>query len=133
MNWLKDRIILRKFSSTSPVPFYEKEMLEGVHRCNGMWRVRAAFLYKTVDKCIQLQDLIPLLETKKTKLISHSDIAWKNMDNPTEIINNNLRYTQADIDCPCIIAEGVMNPFDKKYRMIDGSHRITKMQQENIT
>jgi hypothetical protein len=93
--------------------------LKGTHSCSGKWRV------SNVDQYILLKDLIPLLQTKQLQLIDHSDIGWKNMSTPH--IKMDERYDLCDVSIPGILAEGVQNPYRKKYRMIDGSHRMAKM------
>ena len=101
-------------------------MLSGKHTCRGDWVVGE------VEQYIELNELLPTIEARNPVLISHSEIGWKAMNSPDDKINhdNGLRYDNADIDCPCILAEGVYNPAGRKYRMVDGSHRITKMRIE---
>jgi|SRR6056300_148983 len=93
--------------------------LTGEHSCSGKWKVT------DIDQYIKLKDLIPLLQTKTPQDIDHSKIAWKCMDAPHLKIDE--RFSQCDIEVPGILAEGVINPFNKPYRMIDGSHRMAKM------
>jgi hypothetical protein len=37
------------------------------------------------------------------------------------------RYETCNIRIPGIVALDVINPYNKKYRMVDGSHRMAKM------
>jgi len=72
--------------------------------------------------------LYPFLKNKK--LVNFKDIGWKGKD-----LKFNLdidRYNAADIGYPCILTE-VENPYNCKYRMIDGKHRITKMIKMGMT
>jgi len=101
-------------------------MLTGTHSCRTKWSVSER------DQYIDLEDLLPLINSREPVLVPHIDIAWKCMDDPDMKIHGGygLRYKRADIHCPGIIADGVTNPFGKRYRMVDGSHRITKITQE---
>jgi len=42
------------------------------------------------------------------------------------------RYNNCNIRVPCIITEGE-NPYQLKYRMIDGRHRISKMVDRGLS
>ena len=42
------------------------------------------------------------------------------------ISNDSIRYLRADINLPGIVVKDMKNPFMKKYRMIDGRHRLKK-------
>jgi hypothetical protein len=97
--------------------------IKGWHDCCQEWRV-----HENRDSEIYLPDLIPLLETRKTIAIDHKDIAWWCMDTPEIKIDS--RYYACDIMFPGIVADGIINPFDKRYRMVDGSHRMAKMKLE---
>jgi hypothetical protein len=105
-------------------------MLQGRHSCRNEWW--GDWTVGERDQYIQLDELLPIIKERNPVLISHSEIGWKAMNHPSEKIHGDggLRYLNADIDCPCILAEGVYNPAGKKYRMVDGSHRITKMKME---
>ena len=94
--------------------------LKGTHSCVGQWQ-----LTEGVDQYVEVKDTIPYLLNRDPIMISHDQIAWKCMDNPSAKLDN--RYIQCDISYPGIVAESVINPFNKKYRMVDGSHRMTKM------
>jgi hypothetical protein len=52
------------------------------------------------------------------------------MDDPSAKLDN--RYIKCDISYPGIVVEDAPNPFSKKYRMIDGSHRMAKMLLETL-
>jgi hypothetical protein len=69
---------------------------------------------------------------KQKKYIQFKDICWASCENPErkkfgpgKMIKQ--RYKDADLSFPPIVADGVMNPCNRKYRMIDGSHRMAKM------
>ena len=38
-----------------------------------------------------------------------------------------------DVKYPCIVLNNAVNPYNKKYRLIDGKHRMAKMRQLGIT
>ena len=50
-------------------------------------------------------------------------IAHKEIDS---ISVDSIRYIRANTSLPGIVAESMENPFMKKYRMIDGRHRLLK-------
>ena len=96
-------------------------MLSGYHSCTGPWRV-----WSDKDSYIDLaEDIQPLLYGRDPQLISHDDVAWWYMDTPQKKIDD--RYHACNIRIPGIVALEVVNPYNKKYRMIDGSHRMAKM------
>ena len=66
--------------------------------------------------------LYPFLKNKK--LVKFTDIGWKGKNLKFNL--NIDRYKAADIGYPCILTEG-QNPYNCKYRMLDGKHRINKM------
>mgnify|MGYP003657378585 CR=1 FL=1 len=90
---------------------------------------------------LKLNDIKHLLVREKLRSISFEDICWKgrklNMDKRGSncICCNGKRYIKGpfnyDTNHPGIIVKNVSNPLNKKYRMIDGKHRIEKMISEN--
>jgi len=76
---------------------------------------------------------MPLLPDKKLKNIKLDDIAWKGKDLYPKKSGNNCyccrgrKYRNCDVKYPLIIAKNASNPFNDKYRMIDGRHRIQKL------
>jgi hypothetical protein len=69
---------------------------------------------------------------KQKKYIQFKDICWTSSNHPErkkfgprKMIKQ--RYKDADLSFPPIVADGAPNPCDKRYRMIDGSHRMAKM------
>ena len=96
-------------------------MLKGFHLCNvdkeyGDWRINKK------EYVFDVALLYPFLKNKK--LVKFKDIGWKSKGLKFNL--NIERYNAADIGYPCILTEGE-NPYNCKYRMIDGKHRITKM------
>jgi hypothetical protein len=96
-------------------------MLTGWHDCVNKWRV-----FPEKDSFIDMKDVSRYLKTPT--FLSHSDIGWINMDRP--YLKYDKRYALCDYSFPGIVAENVENPYNKKYRMIDGSHRMAKMLRE---
>jgi hypothetical protein len=74
-----------------------------------------------------------------TEDVSHDEIAWKGMHFPRNLNTidcaccGGVIYEQCDISYPGIICKDAPNPYNKKYRMIDGKHRLSKMKSMNIT
>ena len=107
--------------------------LKGFHRCSmsptyGDWRLREIsdnnlFLY--------LHEIEYLLDRKK--MLSFSDIAWKGDNLPLHMTGekciccNGKRYIECNTRIPGIVLEDVYNPSFKRYRLLDGKHRIRKM------
>lgn len=97
-------------------------MITGRHSCKDEWAVTDK------DQFIQLEDLRHIFYNREPQLVYHDQIAWHGMKDPSSKADH--RYQDADIMVPGILAEGVPNPHDKKYRMVDGSHRMAKMKLE---
>ena len=80
---------------------------------------------------IKLKDLV--LSDDKLKVIKLEEIAWKGKNYFPNKCGNNCyccggkKYRSCDIKYPLIIAKNIPNPFNDKYRMIDGRHRIQKL------
>ena len=106
--------------------------LQGIHTgsvtyCYGDWRLnRVAFK-------IDLSDISPLLTEDRLQTLSVDDIAWKGKHLSDKFTGKNCiccggqRYKVADTKYPCIVVEGMENMYGDKYRMIDGKHRIQKL------
>jgi len=96
-------------------------MLKGYHSCTGIWRI-----WPDRDSYVDLsKDIQPLLYGRDPILISHDEIAWWFMDEPER--KKDKRYETSNIRIPGIVALDAINPYNKRYRMIDGSHRMAKM------
>lgn len=71
-----------------------------------------------------------LLTPDRLEIVDHEDIAWayylpKNREG--------TRYDECDVSYPGIVCEGAPNPYNKKYLLIDGAHRMGKMDHMKIT
>ena len=101
-------------------------MITGTHSCMywisiGDWKVSdKSFLFDLI--C--LNDVVGDLECKT---IPHNDIGYKYLHRPEYIIDSK-QYYDCDISFPGIAVEGAENPYGRKYRIIDGVHRIIKTQ-----
>lgn len=82
---------------------------------------------------IELKNLMPLLTKYRLKNIKLDDIAWKGKNFYPDKSGNNcyccggIKYQRCNTKYPLIIAKNASNPFNNKYRMIDGIHRIQKL------
>lgn len=123
-------------------PFFCIMMYEyHYHECNwspayGDWRIHS--LSEDNNLILPIQKIEHLLTEDKLQLVQHKDIAWKgkhlypfhNLENC--VCCEGKRYASCDIKYPGIITEG-HNPYDNKYRMIDGKHRMQKMRYLGMT
>ena len=106
------------------------------HSCSisvyGDWRISSK------DVKIHLADIAHLLTKKRLKMVDHENIAWKGMNLLEEYATNQCicckgeRYRNCDFQFPGILVENAPNPFNLKFRMIDGKHRIAKMRKMGI-
>ena len=92
----------------------------------GDWRVNGESLY------YDLQNYEHLLTQDRLKTVSFEDIAFKgkhftNLRGPTCLCCDGSRYYSANIKFPGILVENMENPYNLKYRLIDGKHRMEKM------
>jgi len=95
----------------------------------GDWRLNGK------EYALNLFDLMPVLnncETAEEVLykVNLNDIAWKGFDHDKNTLGdycwccNGSRFRDCDTTTPGILLEGVKNPGGKKYRCLDGKHRI---------
>ena len=78
---------------------------------------------------VHLNDLYQYLTDDRLINIKFEDIGYK-LYNKSQLFNS--KYLHCDINYPGIVAENVDNPYNKKYRLIDGNHRLFKMVSNNI-
>ena len=111
---------------------FKKDTLTGYHECVESDRYGDWSLFENVSG-IDLVKIKYLLQ--ETQILNHEDIAWKGMDLPEEMVTNEciccdgLRYLECNIKYPCIVLNNAVNPHNKKYRLIDGKHRMAKMRR----
>lgn len=94
---------------------------QGVH---GDWRIDN-------KRCkLHLVDIVHLINQNDIYTLNHEDIAWGMSARPPK---GNFRYKHCDISYPCIVARDAPNPYGKKFRLLDGAHRMSKMMDMGIT
>lgn len=114
--------------------------LTGLHTCKvtaeyGDWRIHDISMGQ--DVYIDLQDIEHLL-TEPVEL-DLGDIAWKGRHLPQKFIGKNCvccggtRYMDCDVSYPGIVVEGINNPYNLPYRLIDGKHRCQKLFDSRVT
>lgn len=89
------------------------------------------------DSSIFLADTLPyIIETREIDL---KEIAWKGKNFFPFYTGKNCpcckgsRYIKANIDHPPLVIDGAPNPFDNRYLLIDGKHRMQKMLNNNMS
>ena len=113
-----------------------KHRLEGCHTAGyseeyGDWRLLDIRLFN--DLILELNEIEHLLTDDRIKIIEHKDIGWKGRHLDAKrsgsecICCDGERYRECDPRFPGILADGGPNPYNKRYRMIDGKHRISKL------
>jgi len=112
--------------------------LKGSHSLHLFSPIYGDWSFNGIEGIIYLEKLIPFLKWNKLKKIKINEIGWKGMHlSEEESINcpccNGERYIKCDIDIPGIVALNTPNPYGKKYRMIDGKHRIRKRLNNGFT
>ena len=82
---------------------------------------------------LYLPDIVDFLVPERLVKLKHDNI-WHREFIDAELISNefHIRHDEAEISWPCIVVENASNPHDKKYRMIDGRHRIYKMKELGV-
>lgn len=90
------------------------------HIMTGEWK-----LDNTPDMFINVLQVINYIQFKQIKpeYISIADISHKELDS---IDTTEARYIMANVNYPIIVVQGMQNPHNKPYRMIDGRHRLLK-------
>lgn len=88
--------------------------IRGYHSCTKSWAVNG--IEGRVHVSFLLEGTPPL------KIIPFDEIGYKPLPSGTTI-----RDHRADPRFPCVVAEGAPNPYNKKYRMCDGRHRLYQM------
>ena len=78
-----------------------------------------------------MEDILHLLTDDRLEIVLLSDIAWKGKHKPS-LVKQDIRYRHVDPYIPGILAFNAPNPYNDKYRMIDGNHRIHKLFSENV-
>lgn len=98
-------------------------MIKGWHVLDGDWAIEGFEDLKVSPAKFVKDDM---------RIVKFSDFCHKplpDMNCPNFNVN---RYQNADPRFPGILAEGVPNPENKKYRMCDGRYRLLKMKNSGI-
>ena len=80
-----------------------------------------------------------MLTNDRLQIIKHAEIAWRGKHHFPYNMGENCKccegqaYLNCDSSIPGIIAYNCSNPYDNKYRMLDGRHRIMKLLFEGKT
>ena len=108
--------------------FYEilmNSVLTCKHRgVNGDWRI------DNKNAKLRLREIAHLVSESEIYTLDHNDIAWVSHRRTG---TGDRRYDQCDVLCPGIVAKDAPNPYGKKYRLLDGAHRMSKMIDMGIT
>ena len=99
------------------------------HPIIGNWQLEGKRYAK-----IPLKKICDSLNESNLKRVKLDDIAWKGKHlypflsgENCWCCHNQKRYWEADEKYPGIIVKNAPNPYNNKYRMIDGKHRIQKL------
>ena len=114
-----DGLLIRPLGIGNQYTFFEMD------EAYGDWTLDGKEYY------LNLRDMLPVLNEKtgyhRVKL---SDIAWKGFDLDISLRQDNCvccngnRFRSCDPIMPGILLEGTPNPGGRKYRCLDGKHRI---------
>jgi hypothetical protein len=80
-----------------------------------------------------------MLSEDRIKIIKHKEIAWRNKHHFPYGSGDNCpcchgkKFRECDPNIPGIIVYNCPNPYDNKYRMLDGRHRIMRLLFEGKT
>jgi hypothetical protein len=92
-----------------------------IHILSDSWKLKGADSNLFID-CKEVYSYIRMKKFDPKEIDSY-EIAHKPI---VDICRNSIRYINADINMPGIVAKNMENPFMKEYRMIDGRHRLLK-------
>lgn len=90
---------------------------------HGDWRIEGK------DAKLYFYEISHLLTPDQIRIVNHEEIAFGQLRRHRQ----GERYDKCDISFPGIICDGAPNPFGKRYRMIDGRHRMAKMINMKVT
>ena len=128
------------YTNRFSIGFNQPDRFHGIHFAGiddkyGDWRISDNDLY------LNLKDIEHLLKKEKLKNININDIAWKgrylskSKKGKNCICCGGKRYINSKIEIPGVLIKNLpkqYNKYNKKYRMIDGKHRIEKIKYNNI-
>ncbi len=91
------------------------------HVINGEWTF--PHLDDGLTYLLPIEPLLQIARNKELEELLFSEVCYR------EQVVSKERLRRCDTSYPCIVAENVYNPCGRKYRLIDGNHRIAKMIQ----
>ena len=89
------------------------------HVINGEWSL--PHLDGDLTYLLPIEPLLRMARNKEPEELPFSKVCYR------EKVVSQERLRDCDTSYPCIVAENVYNPCGRKYRLIDGNHRIQKM------
>ena len=102
----------------------------------GNWQLPRSDGRLDLEYRLYIQDILHLLTDSRLETIDLCDIAWLGKHhhpyNPSSEWSNR-KYQNADPAYPGIILKNAPNPYNNKYRMVDGRHRIMKLLNQGET
>tara|TARA_B100000676_G_C17757715_1_gene669951 strand:- start:252 stop:692 length:441 start_codon:yes stop_codon:yes gene_type:complete len=112
-----------------------KSKLSGFHRCNhsltyGDWTLPQV---SEGDLFLYLSEIEHLLTDDRREDLNLSDISWKGENLPLEMTGidciccNGQRYKNCEPKYPGIVLDNASNNPEKRYRLLDGKHRLRKL------
>lgn len=95
------------------------------HIMTGDWQLQGK-----PEMVIEIPKVIQLINYRKLEPVELDIdcIAYKELDS---IDTKEARYIVANTNYAGIVVEGMENPYNKKYRLIDGRHRLLKTIKDN--
>ena len=95
------------------------------HIMTGDWQLQGK-----PEMVIEIPKVIQLINYRKLEPVELDIdcIAYKELDS---IDTKEARYIVANTNYAGIVVEGMENPYNKKYRLIDGRHRLLKTLKAN--
>lgn len=106
--------------------------LDGHHSLQDKWMIPGlAPLDKSNRFIIDMTEIAHLLTPESVKQVSFEEVSHKT--DPKRDLRRYPRYQNCDIGFPGILVMGMPNPDNRRYRMIDGNHRLHKMKDLSLT
>ena len=106
----------------------------GLSSSYGDWRLHE----DDVNRFLDLDLIENLITVDNIQTIALDQIAFKLHKDPDKRAENcpcckGTRYKNCEVKIPTIISEGQRNPSNKPYVVLDGNHRIEKMNNQGVT
>ena len=82
---------------------------------------------------VRIRDICPHLKRSNIVEIPFDEIAYVHMQYPLQEFERVHMIGSVDISYPCIIAQGIRNPHNRPYVVLDGRHRMHRMRTLGMT